>query len=141
MEFKTVLNNELIAREVWYRTSRSSGPGGQNVNKTETRVELLFDLKASEALTNEQKDLVGERLGGYITKDGMLVLSCSTHRSQLANKKSCFVKLLQLLEKALEVKPQRVKTKPSKASKETRLKNKVERSEVKQTRRWRFEGH
>lgn len=133
------MDKRLIEKEVRYRTSRSGGPGGQNVNKTETRVELLFDPFVSEALSAEEKTLLRTSLSGQLTREGKLSITSSVHRSQLANKKASLARLMQVLEQGLEVKPERVETKPSRAEKEKRLRRKSERGEVKQSRRWKFE--
>lgn len=133
------MDKQLIEKEVKYRTSRSGGPGGQNVNKTETRVELIFDPFASEALSTEEKAMLRASLSNQLTRGNKLIVTSSVHRSQLANKKASLAKLISVLEKALEVKPQRMETKPSRAEREKRLRRKSERAEVKQSRRWKFE--
>jgi len=133
------MDKQLIEREVSYRTSRSGGPGGQHVNKTETKVELVFDLVTSAGLTEEEKALLRVNIANHLTKDEKLIIASSTHRSQLANKKECFARFIRLLDEGTTVKAERIATKPSKTVREKRMKRKNERSEVKQARRWRFE--
>jgi ribosome-associated protein len=114
--------------------SRSSGKGGQNVNKLSTKVELHFDYLSSNLLTDEQKDLVAKKLEGFINKEGILKIASQEDRSQLLNKKNCIEKFYGLLEKAFKKKKKRIPTKRSKQSKEKRLKSKKIHSEKKKTR-------
>ena len=83
------------ADEVRYRTSRSSGPGGQNVNKVETRVTLLFDLEATRSLSDEQKRRVRRRLATRVTKDGVLRVVSQRHRTQAANRRAAEEKFVE----------------------------------------------
>ncbi|MDR1172589.1 MAG: aminoacyl-tRNA hydrolase [Bacteroidales bacterium] len=110
--------------ECTFRTSRSSGKGGQNVNKTETKVGLWFDVAASALFTDDEKARALLRLASVITIDGYLQLACDEQRSQLQNKKSVIERALAMLEKALAVPAPRKRTKPSKASVEKRLEEK-----------------
>lgn len=111
------------------RTSRSSGPGGQHAQKTETRVEALFDVEASEALTDTQKRRVLAKAGP------VLRAVAQDERSQLRNKELAVERLVEQLRAALFVERARVATKPSRAAKQRRLDDKKRRSETKRLRR------
>ena len=126
---------EELNKEVRYRTSRSSGAGGQHVNKVSTKVELMFDVNASEVLTEEQKAMVREKLKNRISKEGWLALSCDETRSQAKNKEIVFERFITLIEKALKPEKERKPTKPSRSSVEKRLKEKKKRSEKKDMRK------
>ncbi len=125
----------IILKEITFRTSRSSGAGGQHVNKTETKVEILFDVMASSGLSLEEKELVIQKLTTRISEDGILSITSQKSRSQLDNKQTTVDKLNQLLLKALTPVTKRVRTKPSKASIEERLAEKKIQSEKKESRR------
>ncbi len=121
--------------ELDFRFSRSSGPGGQHVQRSDTRVELLFDVANSPSLTEEQRARILARLGGYIDNDGVLHLFSSATRSQLENREDVVARLRALLAAALRVQRRRVATRPSRAAKRARLEDKRARSGVKQARR------
>jgi ribosome-associated protein len=115
--------------EIELRTSRSSGPGGQHAQKSETRVEALFDVEASSALSEAQKQRV-------IAKAGPVLRAIAQdERSQLRNKELATDRVIESLREALRVPRRRVPTKPSAASRERRLEQKKRRSQVKQLRR------
>lgn len=121
--------------ELTFKTSRSSGPGGQNVNKVETRVTLLFDLDDSPSLTAEQKATIHATYPGRINKDGILRVTSSKHRSQSANRQAASERFHDLLADALTPHRPRRKTKPPKRADEKRLQEKRQRAEVKRLRR------
>jgi ribosome-associated protein len=131
------VNPELSipAGEIAYRASRSGGPGGQHVNTSSTRVELVWDLEGSPSLTPEQKERLRSRLASRINSEGMLAIASSKTRSQLRNREDVTERFAVLLRRALEIQPPRKRTRPPLAAHEERLKEKKERSERKQARR------
>ncbi|MFI5132412.1 MAG: alternative ribosome rescue aminoacyl-tRNA hydrolase ArfB [Chitinophagales bacterium] len=126
---------EKIVSELNYRTSRSSGAGGQHVNKTETKVEVLFEVQGSNGLSQEEKDLVFDKLVNRINDEGILTVMSQKSRSQLDNKENAINRLEQLLIKAITPVAKRIRTKPSKSSIEERLAEKKLRAEKKEARK------
>ncbi len=126
---------EKLISEVKYKFSRSSGPGGQSVNKVSTQVELLFDVDDSVFLSDAEKIIILEKLKNRITNDGILALKCDETRSQLKNKEIVLERFFKLLEEALKPVKERKLTKKSKASIEKRLKNKKIQSDKKKDRK------
>lgn len=121
--------------ELRWRFSRSSGPGGQSVNTTDSRVELVFDLRATNALPQPLRDRALERLTTRLT-DGTLIVTASQYRSQLRNRQAALERMGQTLRKAIAAPPPKRKpTKPTRGSQRRRLEGKRRRSEVKRLRR------
>jgi ribosome-associated protein len=132
-----VINADLAipAVELRYRFSRSGGPGGQHVNRTETRVELLFDVAHSPSLTEDQRARILNRLPGYIDQEGILRIVSSATRSQLDNRADATARFQALLQAALVRRKHRIPTHPSAAARGRRLDRKRVRAGVKQARR------
>ena len=121
--------------ELGFRFSRSSGPGGQHVQKSSTRVELLFDVAQSPSLSDEQRARVLKRLASYTDSEGMLHLVAQSERSQHRNREEVIERFTDLMRKALRPRKRRKRTKPTAASKERRLRKKKRRSELKKLRK------
>ncbi len=121
--------------ELRYITSRSSGPGGQNVNKVETRVTLLFDLDASPSLDDEQKERLRRRLRTRINREGVLRVVAQKHRTQGANREAARERFVELLRRALARAPRRKPTRVPAAVRERRLEEKRRRGRLKRERR------
>jgi ribosome-associated protein len=124
----------LLANEVIFTTSRSSGPGGQNVNKVNSKVTVRFDVASSAALTPDEKEILLKKLAPKLTTDGVLIIISQDNRSQLQNKEAAIAKLEKLLAKAFERKKIRKLTKPSKGSVQDRIQHKKQHSEKKKRR-------
>ncbi len=121
--------------EIAFKASRSSGPGGQNVNKVESRVTLLFDLDGTASLSEEQKLRVRARLASRINKEGVLRVVSQKHRTQAANRESARERFQGLLRDALAQRAARKPTRVSKAARQRRLEQKRRRAELKRRRR------
>jgi ribosome-associated protein len=124
-----------LKSEMKIQTSRSGGPGGQHVNKVETKVILVFNVNTSARLSDIQKEMIRVKHGSKLTNQGELIVSCDSKRSQLRNKELAFKKMDRLLAKAFEIKKKRKATKPSKAAIRERLDKKKAHSEKKALRR------
>jgi ribosome-associated protein len=129
------VTSQLVASELEFVTSRSSGPGGQNVNKVNTKVTLRWPVVASVILSSEERDTITQKLASRITLEGELVISAQDKRSQLQNKEAALAKLDELLTKAFVKKKKRKATKPSKVAVQKRIESKKRQGEKKKMRR------
>jgi len=125
---------QIPLSELEFRFSRSSGPGGQHVQKSSTRVELLFDVARSPSLDDEQRARVLSRLSGYVDTDGVLHLTSQSERSQWRNRQEAVARFQELMGRALARRKRRRATLPTAASREKRLEQKKRRSQVKRQR-------
>ncbi len=137
MDLEIRKNLTIPSSELTYVTSRSSGPGGQHANKSETRVTLKWDLENTELLGPIQKSRVRKKLSTYLTDEGIIKLSSDANRSQKRNKSDVQERFCRLLLAALKVPKRRKKTKPSRRAKERRLKNKKKKSDKKKNRNFK----
>jgi ribosome-associated protein len=114
---------------------RSSGPGGQNVNKLSTAVQLRFDVRRSPSLPNDVAVRLMRLAGKRLTKDGVIVITAQSHRTQERNRQDARDRLIELIRQAAVVPVKRRKTKPTRASKEKRIESKKRRGNIKGLRR------
>jgi ribosome-associated protein len=119
--------------ELQFAFIRSAGPGGQNVNKVATAVQLRFPI-VSSTLPDDVKSRLIDMAGKRVTQDGVLIIAARTHRTQEQNKEAAIRRFTDLVRKASEIPKLRTKTRPTRASKERRLEGKKRRSEIKKTR-------
>lgn len=129
-----IVNASLLYPELDFTASRSGGPGGQNVNKVNSKISVRFDVSHSEILTEEEKEVVLLRIAQYLTKTGVLQVVSQENTSQLENKQAVIAKLDALLAKAFEKRKTRKKSKPSHAAVQKRIQAKKHLSEKK---KWR----
>lgn len=118
------MDSTEILRELKFKAIRSSGAGGQHVNKVSSKIELTFDLVNSTSLSDEEKELLSKKLASKLTKENVLILFCDESRSQHKNKEIVIKRFLELLSKNLIIPKKRKATKPSKASLKKRIENK-----------------
>ena len=127
-----------FAHELSYKTSRSSGSGGQNVNKVETSVTVIWKVEDSTVFTESEKERILLKLKNKINAEGILQTTVSESRTQLQNKKIATEKIQEFVNKSLIVPKKRIATKPSRAKVEKRLESKKKLSEKKENRKFRF---
>ncbi len=126
---------EKIISELQFKAVRSSGAGGQNVNKVSSKVVLTFDLLNSQSLSDEERELSQKKLKSKLTSEGILILNCDEDRSQLKNKEIVTKRFLEIIKKSLLIPKERKATKVPKSVIEKRLKDKSTNSEIKQNRK------
>jgi len=129
------LDSDIIIQELHFKAVRSSGAGGQHVNKVSSKVELTFDLENSNGLTHEEKELLLKNLISKLTKENMLLLTCSESRSQHKNKELVIKRFFKTLKNGLKIPKRRKATKPSKSSIQKRLEKKKKQAKKKLDRK------
>ena len=129
------MDKESIYNELNFKAVRSSGAGGQHVNKVSSKVELSFDVVNSVSFSQEEKELLSKNLSSRLTKNGILILTAQESRSQHINKEKVIKRFFELIEKSLIVPKKRKPTKMSKAQKQKRLDNKQKQSVKKNLRK------
>lgn len=127
-----------FSKELGFKTSRSSGAGGQNVNKVETAVTVMWKIQDSLFFNEDQKNLIQIKLKNRINAEGFLFLTVSETRTQLMNKTKAIEKILELVDQALVIPKKRLATKPSKGQKQKRLDTKKKLSDKKEKRKFRY---
>jgi ribosome-associated protein len=133
------INRDILQKEVSYKTSRSGGKGGQNVNKVSTKVELLFSVNDSLLFNEDEKLLLNDKLQSRFNKDGLIQVICDEERSQYMNKQKALERLINLLSLSLHKPKIRKKRGISKAYNAARLENKKINSAKKENRRAKFD--
>lgn len=129
------MDSEKLISELTFKAVRSSGPGGQNVNKVASKIVLIFDLLHSKAFSEDEKTLLRTRLASKLTQDEHLLLTCDEDRSQIKNKELIIKRFLSLITKSLIVPKLRKPTKIPRSVIEKRLKNKANNALIKQNRK------
>jgi len=126
---------EIPEAELAFTATRSSGPGGQHVNKASTRITLRFDVARSPSLDEEQRARIRQRLSTRVSREGILSVVSQRHRSQDRNRQAAVERFVELLRAALRTIPPRTPTKPSRAARKRRVQEKKDRSRIKAGRR------
>jgi ribosome-associated protein len=129
------LRDRISESEFIFVTSRSSGPGGQNVNKVNTKVEIRFNVQLSDSLSVKEKELICKNLTNRINSSGELVVKSQSERSQLRNRNKAIEKILLLISEALTEKPERKPTSPTLKSQAERVDEKKKRGSIKKMRK------
>ena len=132
------MNKEIIKTELNYKAVRSSGAGGQNVNKVSTKIQITFALETSNGLMDEEKITLTDKLSNRITKDNFIIIECDETRSQLKNKELAVKRLFILLENALKKEKKRLVTKVPKRVIRKRLEDKKNQAEKKLNRKFKL---
>jgi ribosome-associated protein len=135
------LKKRNLETEIIFSTSRSSGPGGQNVNKVESKAELRFNIFASSLLSDKEKEIIGEKLKNRINKNGVLLIVSQSESSQQMNKRIALEKFYNLIAKALTIPKLRKSTVPTVRSKLDRLETKRKHGSIKKTRKGPEQTH
>ena len=121
--------------ELQFSFAKASGSGGQKVNKTNSQVELRWNIYSSKSLTEKQRELIEQNLRSKLSKEGDLIITSEIARSQHMNKQNCIDKFIQTLDRATHIPKPRKKTRPTRASKERRIKDKKVKSDIKKNRK------
>ena len=129
------MKTDVLLSELQFKAVRSSGPGGQNVNKVSSKVVLTFDLMNSKSLSDKEKEQSLTKLKSKLTLEGILILNCDEDRSQFKNKEIVTKRFIEIITKSLLVPKERKPTKVPKSVIEKRLKDKSSIAEIKQTRK------
>ena len=135
MKLKINENISIRSKELKFKTIRSSGPGGQNINKNSTAISLNFDIINSRSLSDEIKQKLLNKPNKYLTKSGSIIIKVNTYKSQKKNKSEAILRLITYLNNAMLLKKKRIKTSPKKISIEKRLNNKRQNSFKKKLRK------
>jgi len=132
------MNKEIIKNELQYKAVRSSGAGGQNVNKVATKVQIVFSPENSLGLTDDEKLTLSEKLAHRLSKEGTIRVECDETRSQLKNKELCIQRLFLLLENSLKKDKKRIATKIPKSVIRKRLDDKQRTADKKENRKFKY---
>jgi ribosome-associated protein len=129
------MKTEIITSELNFKAVRSSGAGGQNVNKVSSKMVLIFDVATSQGLDDEEKQTLQTKLKTKISQENLLILTCDEDRSQLKNKRIIIKRFFEMLEKALVKPKKRIATKSTKGANERRIQEKKKAGEIKSGRK------
>jgi ribosome-associated protein len=135
MHISQKIKQQIFDSEMEFTASKSSGPGGQNVNKVNTRISLRFDIPNSQLLDDKEKEVLQKKLSSKLTNEGIFIIDSQEKRSQLQNKDIAIKKFYEILEKAFRKRKIRIATKPSKSAIKKRLDGKKQQGEKKANRK------